>query len=77
MLTKVAAGTPLDFVFTGARMMCWRTIHFTTAGGLIKTTSFTPSDQNVTWHTDGLASGSYEWECWMGPQCHHGTVVVE
>jgi hypothetical protein len=59
-------------------MMCWRTIHFTTAGSdLTKTTSFTPTAQTVTWHTDGLAAGSYEWECWMGPTCHHGTVVVE
>jgi hypothetical protein len=78
VVTNVAAGTPFDFVFTGARMMCWRTIHFTTAGSdLTKTTSFTPTDQKLTWHTDGLAAGSYEWECWMGPQCHHGTVVVE
>ena len=76
VVTNVAADTPADFVFTGARMMCWRTIRFTTAGDLTKTTSFTPTDQKVTWHTDGLAPGSYEWECWMGPQCHHGTVVV-
>ena len=27
-------------------------------------------------YSGGLAPGSYEWECWMGPQCHHGTVVV-
>ena len=78
VVTNVAAGTPFDFVFTGKRMMCWRTINFTTAGSdLTKTTSFTPTTQTVTWHTDGLAAGSYEWECWMGPQCHHGTVVVE
>jgi hypothetical protein len=78
VVTNVTAGTPADFVFTGARMMCWRTIHFTTAGSdLTKTTSFTPTAQTVTWHTDGLAAGSYEWECWMGPTCHHGTVVVE
>jgi hypothetical protein len=78
VVTNVAASTPFDFVFTGKRMMCWRTINFTTAGSdLTKTTSFTPTTQTVTWHTDGLAAGSYEWECWMGPQCHHGTVVVE
>jgi hypothetical protein len=77
VVTNVAASTPLDFVFTGARMMCWRTIHFTTAGDLTKTTSFSASDQKVTWHTEGLAPGAYEWECWMGPQCHHGTVVVQ
>ena len=78
VVTNVAADTPFDFVFTGARMMCWRTIHFTTAGSdLTKTTSFTPTDQDLTWHTDGLAAGSYEWQCWMGPGCHHGTVVVE
>jgi hypothetical protein len=78
VVTNVAAGAPFDFVLTGARMMCWRTIYFTTAGSdLTKTTSFTPTDQYVTWHTDGLAAGSYERECWMGPQCHHGTVVVE
>jgi hypothetical protein len=78
VVTNVAAGTPFDFVFTGARMMCWRTIYFTTAGSdLTKTVSFTPADQHVTWHTAGLAPGSYEWQCWMGPQCHHGTIVVE
>ena len=77
-MTNVTAGRRSDLVFTGTGMMCWRTIHFTTAGSdLTKTTSFTPTDQTVTWHTAGLAAGSYEWTCWMGPQCHHGTVVVE
>jgi hypothetical protein len=76
--TVVAAGTPLDLVFSGARMMCWRTIHFTGAtGDLTKTVSYTAGDPHVTWHTAGLAPGEYEWECWMGPQCHHGTIVVE
>lgn len=76
--TAVAAGTPLDLVFSGARMMCWRTIHFTGAtGDLTKTRSYAAADPHVTWHTEGLAPGTYEWECWMGPQCHHGTVVVE
>jgi hypothetical protein len=32
VVTNVAAWTPVDLVFTGARMMCWRTVHFTTAG---------------------------------------------
>ena len=31
----------------------------------------------LTWYSGGLATGTYEWECWMGPQCHHGTIVVE
>jgi hypothetical protein len=70
----VPAGTPVDMVFSGARMMCWRTIHFTTAGDLTKTRGY---PDPLTWHTGGLTPGSYEWECWMGPQCHHGTVVVE
>ena len=55
-------------------MMCWRTIHFTTAGDFTKTRGY---PDPLTWHTGGLAPGSYEWQCWMGPQCHHGTVVVQ
>jgi hypothetical protein len=78
VITDVAAGAPFDFVFTGARTVCWRTICFTTAGSdPTKTTSFTPTDRTVTWHTDGLAAGSCEWECWMGPQCHHGVQAVQ
>ena len=73
-VTVVPAGTPLDIVFTGARMMCWRTIHFTTAGDFTKTRGY---PDPLTWHTGGLAPGTYEWQCWMGPQCHHGTVVVQ
>jgi hypothetical protein len=78
VLTQLTAGEPVDLVFSGARMMCWRTIHFTgAAGDLTKVTSYSASDPHVTWHTAGLAAGSYEWECWMGPQCHHGTIVVQ
>ena len=73
-VTVVPAGTPVDMVFSGVRMLCWRTIHFTTAGAFTKTRGY---PDPLTWHTGGLASGSYEWECWMGPQCHHGTVVVK
>jgi hypothetical protein len=72
--TKVTADTPLDIVFTGTRMACWRTMYFTSASDLTKTRAY---PDPLTWHTDGLAAGSYEWECWMGPQCHHGTVVVQ
>ena len=73
-VTAVPAGTPVDMVFTGVRMMCWRTIHFTTAGAFTKTQGY---PEPLTWYTGGLAAGSYEWECWMGPQCHHGTIVVQ
>jgi hypothetical protein len=73
-VTVVPAGTPLDVVFSGARMLCWRTIHFTTAGDFTKTSGYPDS---LTWRSGGLAPGSYEWECWMGPQCHHGTVKVQ
>ena len=73
-VTVVPANVPLDMVFTGARMMCWRTINFTTAGDLTKTRGY---PDPLTWHSGGLAPGSYEWQCWMGPQCHHGTVVVQ
>jgi hypothetical protein len=73
-VTVVPAGTPVDMVFTGVRMMCWRTIHFTTAGDLTKTRGY---PDPLTWYSGGLAPGSYEWECWMGPQCHHGTIVVQ
>ena len=72
--TTVTANTPLDIVFTGTRMACWRTINFKSAAGLTKTRAY---PDPVTWSTTGLTPGSYEWECWMGPQCHHGTVVVQ
>ena len=72
--TAVPANTPVDIVFTGARMLCWRTMYFPGASGLTKTRAY---PDPLTWHTGGLAPGSYEWECWMGPQCHHGTVVVQ
>jgi hypothetical protein len=74
-VTAVPAGTPLDVVFRGVRMLCWRTIYFTaTAGDLTKTRAY---PDPPTWHTDGLAPGTYEWQCWMGPQCHHGTLAVQ
>ena len=78
-VTVVSADTPLDVVFTGARTgamaLCWRTIHFTaTAGDFTKTRAY---PDPLTWHSGGLAPGTYEWQCWMGPQCHHGTVVVQ
>jgi hypothetical protein len=73
-VTTVPANTPVDVVFSGARMMCWRTIHFTTASNFVKTRAY---PDPLTWHSTGLAPGSYEWECWMGPQCHHGTVVAQ
>jgi hypothetical protein len=72
--TVVQANKPVDVVFTGARMMCWRTIHFTTTSDLAKSRSY---PEPLTWHSNGLAPGSYEWECWMGPQCHHGTVIAQ
>lgn len=77
VVTTVSAGAPVDLVFSGTRMACWRTIHFTTASDLTKTVSYSAADPHVTWHSEGLAPGSYEWECWMGPQCHHGTIVVQ
>jgi hypothetical protein len=73
-VTVVPAGAPVDFVFTGARMMCWRTIHFTTAGDFTKTRGY---PDPLTLYSGGLAPGSYEWQCWMGPQCHHGTIEVQ
>jgi hypothetical protein len=77
-VTVAPADTPLDVVFTGARTgamsLCWRTIHFTTAGDFTKTSGY---PDPVTWRTGGLAPGTYEWQCWMGPQCHHGTLKVE
>ena len=76
-VTVVPSGTALDLVFSsvsGTGMVCWRTIFFTSAGDLTRTRSY-PAP--VTWRTAGLESGSYEWQCWMGPNCHHGTVVVE
>ncbi len=74
--TVVPANTPLDIAFTGGAtsMMCWRTMYFTTAGDFAKTNGY---PDLLTWRTNGLAPGAYEWQCWMGPQCHHGTVVVQ
>ncbi len=72
--TTVTAGKAVDMVFTGNRMACWRTMYFTTPGDLTKTRSY---PDPLTWHTDGLAPGTYEWQCWMGPQCHHGTVLAK
>ena len=39
-VTEVPASTPVDMVFSGTRMMCWRTIHFTTAGDFAKTSGY-------------------------------------
>ena len=75
-VTAVPAGTPVELVFTGARMMCWRTIFFTTVGDLTKTRAYSDSDPHVTWYSDGLAPGRYDWKCWMD-DCHYGTIVVE
>ena len=72
-VTAVPAGAPVDLVFSGARMMCWRTIHFTTAGDFTKMRGY---PDPVTW-VRRPRPRHYEWECWMGPQCHHGTVVVQ
>jgi hypothetical protein len=74
--TAVPANTPLDITFTGgaSSMMCWRTMYFTTAGDFTKTSGY---PDPLTWRTGGLAPGAYEWQCWMGPQCHHGTVVAQ
>jgi hypothetical protein len=74
--TVISANTPLDIVFTGgaSSMMCWRTMYFTTAGDFTKTRGY---PDPLTWRTGGLAPGSYEWQCWMGPTCHHGTVVAQ
>ena len=74
--TAVPANTPLDITFTGGTtsMMCWRTMYFTTAGDFTRTSGY---PDPLTWRTGGLAPGTYDWQCWMGPTCHHGTVVVQ
>ena len=74
--TAVPASTSLDIIFTGdaSSMLCWRTMRFTTAGDFTKTRGY---PDPLTWRTGGLAPGTYEWTCWMGPQCHHGTIVVQ
>jgi hypothetical protein len=76
-VTVVPSGTAMDLVFnsvSGTGMACWRTIFFTTEGDLTKTRAY---PDPLTWYSGGLAPGSYEWECWMGPGCHHGTIVVQ
>jgi len=35
------------------------------------------SADQLVWYKDGLAPRSNEWQCWMGPQCHHRTVVAQ
>ncbi len=66
------ANKPIDVVFSYASgAPCAATIHFT-SGSFTKT-----SDSPLTWHSNGLAAGSYSWECDMGPTCHAGTLVVQ
>ena len=73
--TVAPANVPLDLVFSpSARMACWRTMFFTTAGDLTKTLSY---PDPLTWYTGGLPAGDYYWQCWMGPQCHGGYIHVE
>jgi len=73
--TAAPANVPLDFVFSpSAKMMCWRTMHFTTAGDLTKSLSY---PDPLTWYTGGLPAGDYYWQCWMGPACHGGYIHVE
>jgi hypothetical protein len=65
------ANKPIDIVFHYAPSMCAASIHFT-SGDFTRT-----SDAPLTWHSNGLAAGSYAWECSMGPACHGGTLVVQ
>ena len=69
------AGTPVDLVFTRREddVLADHPLH---DGGVTSRRPGVTRDP-LTWHTGGLAPGTYEWECWMGPQCHHGTVVVQ
>ena len=72
--TVVPANVPLDLVFSpSARMMCWRTMFFTTEGDFTKTSGY---PDPLTWRTGGLDPGSYDWKCWMD-DCHYGTIVVQ
>ena len=70
----VPAGTPLDIVFTGAQddVLADHLLH---DGGRLHEDEWLSGPADLA--HDGLAPGTYEWECWMGPQCHHGTVVVQ
>jgi hypothetical protein len=66
------ANKPIDVVFSyKAGAPCAANIHFT-SGTFTKA-----SDAPLTWHSNGLAAGSYSWECSMGPACHGGTLVVQ
>ena len=64
-------GTPIDVVFPGADSGCAANIAFAADSGLTKTRS-TP----LTYHSDGLPAGRYDWKCSM-MNCHYGTLVVQ
>jgi hypothetical protein len=65
------ARTPIDVVFHCANSTgCATTIHFT-AGNFTKT-----SANPLTYHSEGLAPGSYSWKCNM-LNCHYGKLLVQ
>jgi hypothetical protein len=66
------ANTPLNITFDPSTAGCATTIAFT-SGSFTKTSA---AGQNVTYHTDGLPAGTYQWKCDMD-NCHYGTLVVQ
>ena len=66
------ANTPLSITFDPSTMGCSANMHFTT-GTFTKTS---PAMANVTYYTDGLPAGTYQWKCSMD-DCCYGTLVIE
>ena len=69
------ANTPIDITFDPSVMGCSANIHFVTLDSplVVKTSAM---GENVTYHTDGLPAGTYQWKCSM-EDCCYGTLVVE
>jgi uncharacterized protein (DUF2141 family) len=66
------AGKPIDVIFRSpSNKMCGKTVHFMDP-------SFTKTSSDpLTYHSDGLAAGSYAWQCTMGPQCCGGNLILQ
>jgi hypothetical protein len=66
------AGKPIDVIFhSPSNKMCGKTVHFLSS-------EFTKTSADpLTYHSDGLAAGSYAWQCNMGPQCCGGNLILQ
>lgn len=69
------AGQPIDITFDPSVMGCSANIAFVglSAPTIVKTSGV---GQNVSYHSDGLPAGTYQWKCSM-TDCCYGSLVVE